>query len=425
MADNSSPQATTEPSLTSQRHRTTKPAAPPRLQVEHLGPILSADVTFGDLTVIVGPQATGKSIFLQTLKLLIDRDHIHDTFRHHNVNVAGRAEAFLEGYFGGGMAGAWNKDTSALTWNGRKISLPDYCSPGKSPKGRIKHERLFYIPAQRVMSLPGGVSQNFGQFNYGDPYTLRAFSDSVHDLIQNEFGAKGELFPAPRKLNESLREPINQHLFGDSKLLIDESNFTKRLALKLEGQPNSLGFLSWSAGQREFTPLLMGVYWLCQVRQPRRMSGQSKDEAIEWVVIEEPEMGLHPQGIAAVLLMVLELLRRGYRVVISTHSPVVLEMVWALQEFKKLGADESDVRRLFDLKATAPSKELGRTALEKNYRVYYFDRQHTVRDISNLSPGAEAIAESEWGGITGFSSRVNDAIASAVNRADARAGRVR
>ena len=133
-------------------------------------------------------------------------------------------------------------------------------------------------------------------------------------------------------------------------------------------------------------------------------------------------MGLHPQGIAAVLLMVLELLRRGYRVVISTHSPVVLEMVWALQEFKKLGADESDVRRLFDLKATVPAKELGRTALEKDYRVYYFDRQHAVRDISNLSPGAEAIAESEWGGITGFSSRVNEAIAAAVNRAAGAAG---
>ena len=28
------------------------------------------------MTVIVGPQATGKSIFLQTLKLVLDRDHI-------------------------------------------------------------------------------------------------------------------------------------------------------------------------------------------------------------------------------------------------------------------------------------------------------------------------------------------------------------
>ncbi|MDQ5896308.1 MAG: hypothetical protein QG612_394 [Pseudomonadota bacterium] len=417
-ADNLSPAI----SRTRRPARAKKPAAPPRLQVEHLGPILSADVTFGDLTVIVGPQATGKSIFLQTLKLLIDRDHIHDTFRHHNVNVAGRAEAFLEGYFGGGMAGAWTADTSALDWNGKKINLPDYAAPGKTPKSRIKHERLFYIPAQRVMSLPGGVSQNFGQFNYGDPYTLRAFSDAVHDLIQNEFGAKGDLFPSPRKLNDSLRGPIHQHLFGGGKLLIDESNFTKRLALQLKGQSNALGFLSWSAGQREFTPLLMGLYWLCQVRRSRRMSGASQDEEIEWVVIEEPEMGLHPQGISAVLLLVLELLRRGYRVVISTHSPVVLEMIWALQEFKQLGATEKEVRNLFGLKAEDSAKKLAQAALSKDYRVYFFDRQSPVRDISTLDPGALEAAESEWGGITGFSSRVNATIAAAVNRAAAGTG---
>lgn len=38
----------------------------------HVGPITDAEVTFGDLTVLVGPQATGKSVFLQFLKLLVD-----------------------------------------------------------------------------------------------------------------------------------------------------------------------------------------------------------------------------------------------------------------------------------------------------------------------------------------------------------------
>lgn len=35
------------------------------------------------------------------------------------------------------------------------------------------------------MSLGRGVTQNFGQFDYGDPYTLRYFSDAVHGLLQN------------------------------------------------------------------------------------------------------------------------------------------------------------------------------------------------------------------------------------------------
>jgi predicted ATP-dependent endonuclease of OLD family len=42
------------------------------LRVSNLGPIKDASLEFGDLTVLVGPQATGKSLFLQLLKLLFD-----------------------------------------------------------------------------------------------------------------------------------------------------------------------------------------------------------------------------------------------------------------------------------------------------------------------------------------------------------------
>jgi predicted ATP-dependent endonuclease of OLD family len=42
------------------------------LQVLNAGQIKDAKIEFGDLTVLVGPQATGKSIFLQLFKLLID-----------------------------------------------------------------------------------------------------------------------------------------------------------------------------------------------------------------------------------------------------------------------------------------------------------------------------------------------------------------
>lgn len=398
-----------------------KPKGECRLAAKHLGPITDADVVFGDLTVIVGPQATGKSIFLQALKLVIDRNHIHDTFARHSVSFKGKAPAFLDGYFGRGMAGAWGQN-SKLYWNGKPMSLLDLTRP---TKGRLRYERLFYIPAQRVMSLPGGISQNFGQFNYGDPYTLRAFSDAVHGLIQNEFGAEGELFPAANRLNATLRKPIADHLFGGNRLVIDDTDFTKRLGLAVPGQKQPLGFLSWSAGQREFAPMLMGLYWLCTVATTKRKSGSSAKETIDWVVIEEPEMGLHPRAIAAVLLLVLELLRRGYKVVLSSHSPVVLEMVWALQEFKKLKGDEADLRKVFELPASPAAKALGSIALKKEYRVYSFARDGQVIDISGLNPGADDSAESEWGGLVGFSSRANEAIGAAVNRAEARPRRRR
>lgn len=379
-----------------------------RLQMQDVGPIGEADVTFADLTVIVGPQATGKSIFLQTLKLLLDRDSIHNTFRHHNVAFNGDSAAFLGGYYGKGMAGAWKEGASHLTWCGKAYSLSGLAKPSKSQN---REEHVFFIPAQRVMSLPSGVTQNFGQFNYGDPYTLRDFSDTVHNLLQNEFGAKGSLFPQPNRLNDTLRKPINEHLYGGSKLAVDAKDFTKRLVLNVPGHEVGLPYTAWSAGQREFTPLLLGLYWLCPA------GSVSRRDQIEWVVVEEPEMGLHPQGIEAVLLLMLELMQRGYRVVISTHSPVVLDMVWALQEFKSHGGIEADVRKLLNLGSGGYAKKLAQSVLDKDYRVYFFSRGNKTHDISNLSPMAEGLEEAEWGGVVGFASRTGEVIADVINRA--------
>lgn len=393
----------------------------PRLRLEQFGPIKHADVAFGDLTVVVGPQATGKSLFLQALKLYIDQDHVHDMFARHSMSFSDRSGPFLDAYFGKGMSRIWRSD-SVMEWGRKEV---DFDKLTRSTKGRSRYQKLFYIPAQRVMSLPGGVSQNFGTFNYGDPYTLRAFSDAVHDLIQNEFGARDELFPAPNRLNAVLRRPIEEHLFGGKELVIDHADYTKRLALKLSDD-SRIGFLSWSAGQREFTPMLMGLYWLCTTALKRK-SGENASETIDWVVIEEPEMGLHPRAIQAVLLLVLELLRRGYRVVVSTHSPVVLEMVWALSEFQRLGVDETFVRDLFSMPAQPQAKELSKAALKKRLKVYYFDRMGSAQDISGLNPFAEESGEADWGGLVEFATHTNDCVATAVNKAeaDSATGRVR
>ena len=50
-----------------------------RIKIESLGPIQQANINFGDLTLFVGPQASGKSILLQMIKLMVDKDHIRRT----------------------------------------------------------------------------------------------------------------------------------------------------------------------------------------------------------------------------------------------------------------------------------------------------------------------------------------------------------
>ena len=76
-----------------------------RLQLKNIGPITSADIRFGDLTVFVGPQASGKSIALQLLKLLLDRGHIQDEMSRYGVHWSGELPKFFDAYFGEGMHG--------------------------------------------------------------------------------------------------------------------------------------------------------------------------------------------------------------------------------------------------------------------------------------------------------------------------------
>ena len=110
------------------------------------------------------------------------------------------------------------------------------------------------------------------------------------------------------------------------------------------------------------------------------------------------------------------LLKRGYKVVISTHSPVVLDMVWALRLFRENAGTEEDVRGLFELPASPHAKALATTAMKKRTAVYFFRRNGEVRDISTLDPAAPDRGEAEWGGLTGFASRAGELISRAVNR---------
>ena len=142
----------------------------------------------------------------------------------------------------------------------------------------------------------------------------------------------------------------------------------------------------------------------------------TRKEKIEWVVIEEPEMGLHPNGIGAVFNLVLELLFRGYRVCVSTHSPHVLDLGWALRFLQENQAKVTDVIRLLQIKHTSKMRNLAAAILQKSMKTYYFAREGKIHDISNLDLGSDDIAEGGWGGITEFSSKVGDVVADVADR---------
>ena len=379
-----------------------------RIRAKNIGPVREADIRFGDLTIFVGPQATGKSIFLQLLKLLIDKASIHETMRYFMGRTVD-AKAFFDLYFGEGMASIWTKGESCLKL-GRKDNQTDLTDYARAGRKEIP-EKMFYIPAQRVMSLRDGMTHPFNDYRAGDPFVLRHFSDKLHWIVQNEISLDDDddVFPRSGRLSAELRTPLEEHIFNKFALRMDTSAHQRRLVLKSNsGRP--LPYLVWSAGQREFVPLLLGLYWLIP---PSKVSRRGE---IESVVIEEPEMGLHPDGISAVLNFVMELRSRGYRVFLSTHSPHVLDIVWALRFFQDNNGQQKDVMKLLGISPTSKTRQIAANALKSDFRTYYFGRDGKVHDISRLDPGSETLAEGGWGGLTEFSGRVGDVVAEVANR---------
>jgi hypothetical protein len=230
--------------------------------------------------------------------------------------------------------------------------------------------------------------------------------------MQGGFGPGKQMLPQQNWLKAEIRYLLIRDIFGTFSLQIDESRLQKRLVLRTSGKNGTLPFMVWSAGQREFVPLLLGLYWLL----PPAAIGRR--DSISWVIIEELEMGLHPKAIAAELLLVLELLSRGYRVCISTHSPQVLDLVWALNIIRKHKGSAQDLLDLFDAKQAPQMRKMADQILSKETKVYYFDRDNgkTV-DISDLDPESDNLNVSRWGGLIDFSGRVGDVVARVVNHA--------
>ena len=378
-----------------------------RIKVTSLGQIPEADISFGDLTVFVGEQASGKSILLQLVKLVLDAGDITQTLKKHGFDWHGKTEHFLSLYFGEGMAKIWDTAATKITVDNEIFTLDKVLLK----KGKKKAESLFLIPAHRAMTLKDGWPRAFTDYAIGDPYVVKQFSEHLRLLLEMRSSYSEDIiFPQAGRMNKTIRDVIGENIFGEAQVKLDRSGLRKRIILDVEG--SQLPFMVWSTGQREFLPLLMGLY------RSIPSGGARKKNNTNWVVIEEPEMGLHPQAISALLLIFLELLRRGYKVIVSTHSSQILELIWAIRLIAKSNSAPARLRQLLDLKASAYSKNLTETILnEKTFKTYYFSRQDSVvsvKDISTLDAEDPDEAVSDWGGLTLFSTKTADVVTEAM-----------
>ena len=376
-----------------------------RLRIERFAQIENVDLRFGDLTLLVGAQGTGKSIALQWLKAALDGKQLVKALKEAGHTLTD-AETVVDLVFGDGMGKGWSGDTS-VRLDGSSIT------PQSLGRRGTDTGRAFFIPAQRSMLISDGWASPFQKLSEEVPVVARIFSQTLFDL----FSKRGDevLFPADRRLKKEVRDQIDRAVFHSGEVSIETDRLAKRL--RLTHGSMQLPYMTWTAGQREFTPLLLGLYHLL----PQR--GQAKREDIDWVVIEEPEMGLHPEAVSVVVLLLLDLLWRGYRVVVATHSSDLLNAVWMLQELKGNDAHWKLVCEGLGLPTAGQLRNVAKAALEKSYRVnllaFESDGRVGSTDISSLDPDSENERISGWGGLAGVASTMNEAVFRAVQ---ARAG---
>ncbi len=371
------------------------------LALENVGQIRKAEVRFGDLTVLVGPQAAGKTILLEWLKLLMDAQIVGERLRLYGREWGRRADKFLELFFGEGMHSLWRPGESAVVVNGCSVDAETWLRPQASGA----NELVSYIPAQRVLTLGRGWPRPFSDYSPGDPFVVPNFSEWLRGILEAGFASGETIFPRLHRFSPEARMKVFLDVFSEWGLQVNVQAGQKRLVLAPGQGGNVLPFMVWSAGQREIVPLILSLDWLLSPEFPLRQNG------FEWVVIEEPEMGLHPRAIEGVMLMVLELVARGYKVCVSTHSPQLLDVIWVIRHVSQHGADPVRLLDLFNLDDFPKRRNVMELVLKKLAKVYFFDRESgCTRDISDLDPGAEDSTEAGWGGLTAFSGRASEVV---------------
>ena len=103
------------------------------LSISNFGPIGHVSVNFGDITLLVGPQASGKSLFLELLKYIVDKEYILANLRKYNYIIDKKnPKKVLDVIFGDGMNSIFKPETEIL-FNERYYPWT-LLSNGMSPK---------------------------------------------------------------------------------------------------------------------------------------------------------------------------------------------------------------------------------------------------------------------------------------------------
>ena len=194
-------------------------------RVKNLGQFADVSVDFGNLTLLVGAQGTGKSVFLQLFKLSQDQDYVKNTMNQFGQDWDKRDRSTLmEAYFGEGMRHMWNNESHILRDGKDAAPSPRLPAPGKDCP-----ETVYYIPAQRVLTMLTGWPQPYRSYTPRDPFVVKNFSERIRLYLEG-LKERESLFPITKKIKEPIRTVLDSSIFYGAS--VSRSKRAKRSAIE-------------------------------------------------------------------------------------------------------------------------------------------------------------------------------------------------
>ena len=117
----------------------------------------------------------------------------------------------------------------------------------KKTKEEDKEESLFYIPAQRVLSVSDGPGKPFMAYGSDTPYVNRMFGEVIRQFIQYGIGQQSVLFPMKSRLKDNIRRRLDNSIFHGATIELEEVDVQRKIVMRTGS--TKIPIMAWSAGQ--------------------------------------------------------------------------------------------------------------------------------------------------------------------------------
>lgn len=314
-----------------------------QLSIHNFGPIKDGRIVVRDLTIFVGPQATGKSLGAQLIcflrgfeALLVEANRSGTQQMSRSVSAKQIALDTLEWWLGNPLStyaktGTWLSwspgieglnQTADIKWGEEKVTLSRFLIKLAERKLEARSEPTIldeiYIPAGRALysflppsSVLSLVSRQLGQKQW--PGYMFTFYSSLGAAIDRLWHEQDESF-YQRSFFE-IKDLSNLQTKIDSIMKATVQYGPETIQLKANGavlRPSTI-----SAGQMGLWPFWAVIYDALR-HQP------------VWHIrlyFEEPEAHLHPAAQRDLMEIIASLVNEGVKIILTTHSPYVLYAV--------------------------------------------------------------------------------------------------